>query len=169
VILLMPLAIGFALTRPDLAVTGWIPIEEWRSRWRGMIDHNERIASPFISVVMPGLLVLRLRRPRPGLRRLSRQPGAVACAAATAAMALGGVVVGARLLFVEAALNSDMRMIWSGFQVWISPAVMAAWAALILGRRWRGERSWIDRAGRLCGFYWIALSVYRTVMAFVGG
>jgi hypothetical protein len=58
---------------------------------------------------------------------------------------------------------------WTIFQTWIAPAVMAAWAALILGRRWRAEPTWIDRAGRCCGFYWIALALYRWVMLVVGG
>jgi hypothetical protein len=34
-------------------------------------------------------------------------------------------------------------------------AVAAGWAILALGRRWRPERSWIDRLGAALGAYWI--------------
>jgi hypothetical protein len=166
-ILLVPVAIGFALTRPNLEVSHWTPLNEWAGRWKEMIDHSERITSRFISVGMLGMLAVRLRRPRPGLRRLSRQPGAVACAAAATAMAAGGLVVGAMQMFREATLN-QVESTWSIFQAWIPPAVSMAWAALVLGRRWRAEPSWIDRAGRFFGCYWIALAVYRWVMIVVG-
>jgi hypothetical protein len=205
-ILVVPVAIGCAVARPHLQHMHVIPPQEWRWRWREMTEHSERVASRFIAVTMPGLLVVRLRRPRPGLRRLSRQPGVVACAAASAAMVAGGLLAGAIAIVQDlpssragqfhlffrppppttgtfsrpffpassfrprtTSLVNWPESIWMTFQAWIAPAVMAAWATLILGRRWRAESSWIDRAGRCCGFYWIALSVYRWVMIVIGG
>jgi hypothetical protein len=35
-------------------------------------------------------------------------------------------------------------------------AVAASWLTLIMNRRWRPERDWIDRAGRVVGIAWIA-------------
>jgi hypothetical protein len=162
-ILVVPVAIGFALSRAWLEVALWHPFAEWTSRWKEMIDFNLKIAGRFISVAMLGLLFVRLRHPRPGLRRLSRQPGAVACVAATLAMAAGGIVVGTMRVFQEAPIF-EVEWLWPTFEAWIAPAVMIAWAALFLGRRWRAEPSWIDRAGRFCGFYWIAAWIYRGVV-----
>jgi hypothetical protein len=39
------------------------------------------------------------------------------------------------------------------------PAVAAVWLFLALSGRWRPERSWIDRLGRLLGATWIAISL----------
>lgn len=38
------------------------------------------------------------------------------------------------------------------------PAVAAVWVVLAVAGRWRPERSWIDRLGRLLGVLWIAIS-----------
>ena len=35
----------------------------------------------------------------------------------------------------------------------------AGWSVLIFDRRWRPEPSWIDRAGRCLGIYWLAAGV----------
>jgi hypothetical protein len=206
-ILLVPVAIGCAVARPYLQDSYLIPPQEWSGRWREIIEYSEKVASRFIAVMMPGLLVIRLRRPRPGLRRLSRQPGAVACAAASAAMVAGGLLAGTMAIIEDSAsgpgvfsnavifwprllkttgpanpfapprpppprvtsLFNQPESTWMIFQSGIAPAVMAAWAALILGRRWRAEPTWIDRAGRCCGCYWIMLSLSRWVMIVVGG
>jgi hypothetical protein len=167
-ILLVPVAIGFALSRPRLAVASWDPFNEWASRWRGIIDFNLNVASRFVSVAMLGLLVVRLRHPRPGLRRLSRQPGTVACTAAALAMAAGGTIVGTMRIFRESRF-SEGDASWITFEPWIAPAVMISWAALFLGRRWRAEPSWIDRAGRCCGCYWIVAAIYRGVVLTIVG
>jgi hypothetical protein len=39
------------------------------------------------------------------------------------------------------------------------PAVAAVWFVLALSGRWRPERSWIDRLGRLVGASWIVISI----------
>jgi hypothetical protein len=36
-------------------------------------------------------------------------------------------------------------------------SVAVAWLTLTLGGRWRPEPSWIDRMGRVLGFYFIAI------------
>jgi hypothetical protein len=38
----------------------------------------------------------------------------------------------------------------------IGLAVLTSWTTLLVGCRWRAERSWIDRIGRMLGVYWIA-------------
>lgn len=39
----------------------------------------------------------------------------------------------------------------------IGAAVAASWTFLFVSGEWRPERSWIDRAGRVLGWYWIAI------------
>jgi hypothetical protein len=38
--------------------------------------------------------------------------------------------------------------------------VAGSWIALFLAGRWRPERSWIDRLGRLIGWFWIAAAIH---------
>jgi hypothetical protein len=38
----------------------------------------------------------------------------------------------------------------------LAAAVAAIWSLLIFEQRWRPEPSWIDRAGRCLGIYWLA-------------
>jgi hypothetical protein len=37
----------------------------------------------------------------------------------------------------------------------IGAAIAASWTFLLVSGRWRPERSWIDRAGRALGWFWI--------------
>jgi hypothetical protein len=48
---------------------------------------------------------------------------------------------------------------WGCATHWSSFAVIGAWLALALGRRFRPERSWVDRAGRVLGAYWVFLAL----------
>jgi hypothetical protein len=41
--------------------------------------------------------------------------------------------------------------------------VAAIWLLLVLSGRWRPERSWIDRLGRLLGVVWIAVAIAVSV------
>ena len=83
------------------------------------------------------LLGLRLLSPRPPAAELVRQPGL---------WASGGVVLGAASMLT-------LRY----FQPVIFPASVAlAWSGLALSGRWRAERSWVDRSGRVVGACWLA-------------
>jgi hypothetical protein len=42
-------------------------------------------------------------------------------------------------------------------------SVGAVWLLLVLSGRWRAERSWIDRLGRLLGVVWIAAAVAAAI------
>lgn len=109
------------------------------------------------------LVVLRLRRPRPDSRRLFRRPGFVACITAT--FAYGWMLVieapallrtfffpsGARLAPLRFFITLPLR------HTYLAPAVAVTWTILILARSWRPEPSWIDRAGRALGIYWLVV------------
>ena len=101
------------------------------------------LAFPFLIVWTISLLVLRLRRPRPELGLLWRQPGWCGCVAVVAGVAIG--------LAEEAVVE------WPAPTVVVPAAVVIAWLVLLLTRRWSAEASWIDRAGRCLGLAWIAM------------
>ena len=101
------------------------------------------LAFPFLLFWTIGLMLIRLRRPRPGPAQLWRQPGWWACVAAWV-----GVVVG---LAWEAVVE------WDAYTIIVPGAVLLSWLTLLLTRSWSAEASWIDRAGRGLGLGWIGL------------
>jgi hypothetical protein len=98
------------------------------------------IVLPLLMFETLAVLALRLFRPHPEWRALVRQPGAVGCGA---------------------ALLTMVGIPWmANFGVSFSPAVVggavgAGWIALAVGRAWRAEPSWVDRAGRFLGSAWL--------------
>jgi hypothetical protein len=46
-------------------------------------------------------------------------------------------------------------------------AVLAIWSVLGLSGAWRPERSWIDRAGRALGAYWVINGVVCGVLVYL--
>jgi hypothetical protein len=48
---------------------------------------------------------------------------------------------------------------WLLVTYWSRTAVLGAWTGQFMTRRWRPESSWIDRAGRMLGAFWIVLLV----------
>ena len=106
---------------------------------------------------MAALIVIRLRRPRPGRLRLACQPGFVACVAVLASI-LAGLAWFATIHHRPGFQRPEgFEQAWSIATHWTDTAVAGAWLALVLARRWRPEPSWIDRMGRALGFYWIFL------------
>lgn len=120
---------------------------------------------PFCWAWTLAVLILRLRRPRPQLRNLACQPGAMACIAA--AITLAPALVGLLFLLLGGA-DSAHRVDYDapGFQRGLAvffillPAlsgfsVLGAWTTLFLSGQYRAEPTWTDRAGRVLGVYWI--------------
>jgi hypothetical protein len=142
----------------------------------------------FLASWSVGLLLVRLRSPRPSLRRLMRQPGAVACLSATAATVLvlawsthrsfaelnwtlpgppgePGVGPGDWLLAAFAAYAHAVRDIAPPrLGMTVPPVVLCSWLVLKLSGRWKAERTWIDRLGTAVGWLWLveaALQPFR--------
>jgi hypothetical protein len=182
-ILIIPLAAAIVVTRAFLEHERQPPNHSTQSWFWDALDWVPIITlgllPRFAILVMTALFLLRLRRPRPRWRKLSRQPGFVACGAATIAALPGVLLVLARYLCELNPLVADRFGAryyvneWSfGVHDWpiiespISTAVLAAWAVLFISGRWRVEPSWIDRAGRALGSYWVGLWLFRWYLVF---
>jgi hypothetical protein len=138
------------------------------------------LALPHVAAITVALVAIRMRKPRPALRRLARHPGAVACMVALAALLLvvvwaatiaatgrileyhqhvdrlpngGGHGVGGSLRYPDAGRWLTVYGDRVGF------SVAGAWLSLVLAGRWRPEPTWIDRFGRAVGWLWLSLTV----------
>jgi hypothetical protein len=120
---------------------------------------------PFLVVGSLTAFALRLQQPRPDLRRLLQQPGAVACALATLAIVPTGSTVlsthffsGRPLAYAWARTVDDLKLEnFTVLAVLVGLAVMVAWIVMKAQGQWRPEASWIDRVGRLLGCGWILM------------
>ncbi len=111
------------------------------------------LVRPGLCVVVPlmlGTLAWRLRQPRQRLRRIARQPGYVACAAAAVSL-IPGMVSYAGIYYRPSYFQEP----WFWLTHWTESTVVGAWLALAVSGRWRAEASWVDRLGRLLGAYWL--------------
>jgi hypothetical protein len=102
---------------------------------------------------MIALLPLRLRRPRPRLVSLIRQPGFAACCAGAAAIGLG-VFTTLTSMYQMSNGRTDLHF-WASCASWGDSVVPGAWLFLALSGRWRAKADWIDRLGRALGAFWI--------------
>lgn len=102
-----------------------------------------------------GLLLVRMRSPRPTTTQLFREPGVVATSTATLAI-IAGCVWLVPIWLVHGLMLSVAFSPWTFF---CGFAVAGGWLTLALSGRWRNSPGWIDRAGRLVGTAWFGLVV----------
>lgn len=113
------------------------------------------ISAPVVATWTIAVLVLSLRHPRFRRRRLLRRPGTEANCAATAALVLGAGLVGCTLWGDDPGGFAEVVIVM-GVPIMAGSAVTAVWILSLLAGRFRAAPDWIDRLGRLMGFYWIA-------------
>lgn len=139
-------------------------LEWWPSSYNwpnvlGFLADWVYLAAPVIAVWSVGLGLIALRRPRPSIRRLSRQPGFLGCWVATVAMVL-------------VAVQKYASQVWWASQTTIDPdfasyvvydalgpmaySVLAAWISIALGRGWRFSAGWIEVTQRTICLVWIS-------------
>ena len=156
-------AVGFSLVRVHFR-----SIETLLAAMRGLIvPGRDRVAgaAPLLASWTAALLVLRLRTPRPPLRRLLRSPGFSACAAATFGVLLcvasTALELGVPPVFIPSVPGSAIFFYSQRMVGYASVAVAWAWASLALARSWRRDREgdWRERLGRLLGWGWLLLFV----------
>jgi hypothetical protein len=131
------------------------------------------IPTPSLIMIGLGVLICRLRSPRPSLRRLARQPGSVALGCMALALMSEGILLAIgwavaptfdQLLplpktpgYVTVFPARDLSLIYRfGF---VGMAIAVSWLMLAISGRWRPEPSWIDRTGRCLGIWWITANV----------
>lgn len=153
---------GMILVAPlAVAMLGW---REFLVSYRTLMGRSPSTPSEslFVSLdasiasmafgTMAGLILVRLRRPRPGRRGLMRQPGFVACTAAMATIAFGWLFGLSLYLFRTPGWGywpfQQLCAVSMGMTAW---GVVGAWLILAITGRWKAEPGWIDRTGRLLG------------------
>ena len=166
-ILIASAAVGFGGARLSVDIT--VGMISANSDWT-ILAEGFRYSVPCIASLTVGWLAIRLRGPRPGRRRLMRQPGMTACCTVVLSAAMSPLV--AALATLKRTLATLKRPqspaeLWDiVIEVWcddmpliVGFAVFVAWCTLALGDRWRREEGWIDGMGTLLGVSWIAISV----------
>ncbi|MFO0957636.1 MAG: hypothetical protein U0800_09255 [Isosphaeraceae bacterium] len=152
---------------------GWNRWSQWggskpeTGNWVDWKDHVLRAAmmvTPFASALAPTLLALQLRPPRLPLRRLVRRPGTAACLAASLALLVRAIELAS---FTWKNYLSDFRW-WHDFESMCQflpheegLAVAVAWLVLGIALGLHPEPTWIDRAGRAVGGFFLACLVLR--------
>jgi hypothetical protein len=126
----------------------------------------DALVCPLALSLSLAVFVLRLRKPRPGLPRVFRQPGMAACTAVLVycLLFLIATLISLFLSYFASGLFLNHMFLQFNFAIWLlvlpmsmmGITVAAVWILLWLIGAWRPEPSWIDRAGRAVGIYWVA-------------
>lgn len=119
--------------------------------WGSVLWYGLQVIEVLVLSMTPAFLLVRLRKPRPSLPALLRQPGSVA-----------GLAVTIGYLWVFGWLDRLFPGTFHfriGTAVAVGGTVAVAWALLALSRSWQAEPSWVDRMGRLIGAAAIAVAV----------
>jgi hypothetical protein len=127
--------------------------------------------TPFPALWSLAIVAITAWDRKKGDRREARLAGIAACCAATGAIAVATLIFSAfytahileeqqviRRIFNHSTQNHPLPPFGAITLEEIGgAAVLGAWSALAASRRWRTDRTWIDRLGRLIGMFWIAL------------
>lgn len=164
-ILVAATAIGFGVDR----IPNWIVFPDLGTRGNAgsrAFTYSQAISQiqlgsvPFLTAWTIAFPALRLRRPRPAIRRCLREPGMVACCGASV-----GVLVNALWVLVLTLAfypdptvdffyrSNDVKV----YAVQVGFAVIGSWTGLVLIRGWTPIPCWIDRLGRVLGLLWISM------------
>jgi hypothetical protein len=119
--------------------------------WSTVLWYVVQSSEQLILIMTPVFLLMRVRRPRPPVRALLRQPGTIAGLAMT--FGLIWVTGWLHRLFFGRIVDGTATAIAVG------GTVALAWVCLALCRRWEAEPSWVDRMGRFLGAMAIAVGM----------
>jgi hypothetical protein len=103
---------------------------------------------------------LAMTRRGAGRRRALRAPGVLACVAVSIASAMAFAAQSHSLILWDSR-RFPARWPWqAAILATVEPdlmaiAVAATWAVLLVNRRWRPRRDWLDRAGIILGLVWL--------------
>jgi hypothetical protein len=172
VTLLAALAIGFATVRLHF---------EWLKGTKGGAPDPTTWAVVRLMLMSTALCCslalagLWLRRPRAPWRELGRKPGFVTGVAAIVEVFfqtltfLDHRIAPHRWSTIPASIGYARNYFLSaGNPLLIAPLIVVSWATLALSGRWSPDRSWLDRAGRGLGVFWIGWAFVEHVLRWVG-
>jgi hypothetical protein len=172
-ILIVAAALAMAITKqvdarpPFILVIGAVPISAFGSEAMGATLWIVKWISPWLVTLAGALLVIRCRQPRPRLRRIWRQPGALASTLGILALIFVGLVSLGRPAFLFLILllggfpgpytNPPMGLadILGDATFYGGTLILGSWLTLALAGRFRREPGWIDGLGILVGSCWI--------------
>lgn len=122
-----------------------------------------QLTMPLVATVTLALIPIRSSGARPPFRRLARQPGFIASCASGMTIAFIGLPLVVGALFAGVRWVDLSRMLAAREELWSMTmygglAILISWITLLVRRRWRAERSWIDRFARAMGLYWVAMA-----------
>ena len=124
--------------------------------------------APSVSFCMIAILALRLRRPRPPLWRLLRQPGILACFVTPIALVWTSLAITPLLLNLRSTPGQPSHILAESTATGPAHWILVAWITLALTGQWRPKREWFDRAGIVLGAYMIlAFSIGRLVFQYI--
>jgi hypothetical protein len=165
-------ATAIALLPLRLFLSGYSGLSESLSLAHRIVELGfvaDALICPLALSLSLALWVLRLRQPRPGLPRVFRQPGMAACTAILvySSFFLTATLISLFLSYFASGVFHNHMFLEFNFAIWIlimpmsmmGVTVFAVWIVLWLTGAWRPEPSWIDRAGRVLGTYWVANSL----------
>jgi hypothetical protein len=98
------------------------------------------------------------------------QPGTATTITATLGLFIGAVDFGLNTLWwwlLKGAATPWRRVAFHSMEYLfeassrIAVGLVAVWTIMILSRRFRPERNWIDRTGRILGVLWLALAACK--------
>jgi hypothetical protein len=131
---------------------------------------------PCAATLTLAITALTLQHPRRTLGRVTRQPGALACIAASLAILLemlqtcletfrSIVVLGWKLEDLRPYIHFDwsMSLIPTVTPTRVSLAVAVVWGILLLGGRRSREFNWLELSGRVLGLFWIARGLVEVI------
>lgn len=167
-ILVAATAVGFGIIQtcsPEFYVYQYTPIPSptWVN-WLAVVLSNWAFyLSPLPAAWTLAALMLRLRHPRPPLRRLMRQPGAVSSFAGTML-----ILVGVLHYQIDRHNPSWHTGPFEYTTYSLGCGIGAVWLISLMSKRWRVERSWIDLLGRSLGVYWISMAPLKFFRTYGG-
>jgi hypothetical protein len=168
-VLVAATAVAFAIFRETLSVPVAFTTfggrgEEWLFYWM----HR---AVPFPAMWSLAVFALAVFDRSQVRRRKLRHPGIVACCAAVVVLALTSLVASAfyglhaleefgaipRIFTHTRNAHAMPPFANAPMEEIVGAAVLGAWSVMAASGRWKNQRTWLDRAGRLLGIIWIGL------------
>jgi hypothetical protein len=162
-ILVCAVAIGMYVSRQAESRIKWgTGLSQAAPPWSmRTIDWIETSVLPWVVLMALATLIIRLRHPRPTLRRILRQPGAVACT-------LGMMTIGFGFLrlVISEIINSlnhvttasnlyQLDSLLTNGKGLSGSFIIGGWVALAFSGSLHRERGWIDGFGTLVGAIWV--------------